>query len=477
MARPIPRYRSRRPVRQHQALPATPAAPLGIAGALARFFIDSPLSPLLMAATLAVGVMAVILTPRQEDPQISVPMIDVFVSYPGASAEQVANLAVRPLERIMSESPGVEHVYSTSMREEGLVTVRFFVGEPLGPSIVKVHDRIQSNLDKVPPGVAMPLVRPKSVDDVPVVTVTLWSLTLDDGALRTLAFDVLQHLSEVPHTGQGFVVGGRANQIRVEVLPEQLSGFEVSLDQVAAAIRAANREQDSGTAESGGTAFRVSAGAYLRDARDIALLVVGSRFGAPVYVQDVARVFEGPAETEQVVGYFSGPTQGKGLPEITADGAAGVTVALAKREGTNGVVVADAILERLELLEGRLLPDEVHYSVTRNYGKTANDKVNELLAAMFWAALAVSLLCWVTLGLRPAIVVITVIPLVILITIWSAWVLEFTIDRVSLFALIFSIGILVDDATVVVENIYRRWLHDGETLSLIHISEPTRPKR
>jgi multidrug efflux pump subunit AcrB len=416
-----------------------------------------------MAATLAIGILAVIMTPRQEDPQISVPMIDVFFSYPGASSEQVANLAVSPLERIMSEIPGVEHVYSMAQREQGLVTVRFFVGEPLGPSIVKVHDRIQSNLDKIPPGVSMPLVRPKSVDDVPVVTVTLWSRTMDDGELRTLAFDVLQRLSEVPDTGQGFVVGGRPEQIRVEVLAEQLSGFGISLDQVAAAIRSANQEQGGGSAEFGDTLFEVSAGAYLHDADDVARLVIGSRFGAPVYVQDVARIFEGPAETEQLVSYYSGPAQGEGLPEMEADGAPAVTVAIAKREGTNGVVVADAILERMALLEGRLLPDDVHYSVTRNYGKTANDKVNELLNAMWWAAVAVSLLCWATLGFRPALVVITVIPLVILITIWSAWVLDFTIDRVSLFALIFSIGILVDDATVVVENIYRRWLHDGET--------------
>jgi multidrug efflux pump subunit AcrB len=450
-------------VRHHQALPAAPLPALGIAGHLARFFIESPLSPLLMVATLAIGILAVVMTPRQEDPQISVPMIDIFFSYPGASAEQVANLAVSPLERVMNEIPGVEHVYSMAQREQGLVTVRFYVGEPLGRSIVKVHDRIQSNMDKIPPGVSMPLVRPKSVDDVPVVTVTLWSPSMGDGDLRTLAFDVLQRLSEVPDTGQGFVVGGRPQQIRVEVLAEQLSGFGISLDQVAAAIRSANQEQGGGSAEFGDTLFEVSAGSFLRSADDVARLVVGTHHGAPIYVQDVARVFEGEAETEQLVSYFSGPAKDEGLPNVEADGVAAVTVAIAKREGTNGVVVADAILERMELLEGRLLPDEVLYSVTRNYGKTANDKVNELLNAMWWAAVAVSILCWITLGFRPALVVITVIPLVILITIWSAWVLGFTIDRVSLFALIFSIGILVDDATVVVENIYRRWLHDGET--------------
>jgi len=463
MTKRIPRYRSRRPVRHHHALPAEAPRPLGIAGRMARVFIESALSPLLMGATLAIGVMAVIFTPRQEDPQISVPMIDIFVQYQGASAEQVANLAISPLERIMKGIPGVEHVYSMSERDRGLVTVRFDVGEPLGPSIVKVHDRLQSNLDKIPPGVSMPLVKPKSVDDVPVVTVTLWSEALDDAALRSLAFDVLQRLAQVPDTGQGFVVGGRETQIRIEVSGGRLSGFGISLDQVAQAIRSANQEQGGGSAEYGDTSFEVSAGSFLRTVDDVARLVVGTHFGSPIYVEDVARVFEGAAETEQMVSYFSGPAQGEGLPLVEANGAQAVTIAIAKREGTNGVVVADAILDRMELLQGYLLPNSVHYSITRNYGKTANDKVNELLAAMFWAAFAVSVLCWVTLGLRPALVVITVIPLVILITIWSAWILGFTIDRVSLFALIFSIGILVDDATVVVENIYRRWLHDGET--------------
>jgi multidrug efflux pump subunit AcrB len=317
------------------------------------------------------------------------------------------------------------------------------------------------NLDKIPPGVSLPLVKPKSADDVPVVTLTLWSTELDDAVLRTLAFDVLQRLSEVPDTGQGFVVGGRVEQIRVEVMAEQLSGYGVSLDQVAEIIRSANKEQGGGSVESNDILFKVSAGSYLKTAEDVARLMVGSHQGMPVYVRDIAHVFEGPAETEQLVTYFSGPANPEGTP--AAAGAPAVTIAIAKREGTNGVTVADAILEKLETLKGSLIPGTVQASITRNYGKTANDKVNELLGAMWWATFAVSLLCLITLGVRPAIVVITVIPLVILITIWSAWMLGFTIDRVSLFALIFSIGILVDDATVVVENIYRRWLHGGET--------------
>lgn len=434
---------------------------------MARVFIDSPLAPLLMVVTLAFGLMALIFTPRQEDPQISVPLIDILISYPGASAEQVASLAVEPLERIMSEIPGVKHVYSTSQREQGLVTVRFIVGEPMGPSIVKVHDKLQTNLDKIPPDVSMPLVQPKAVDDVPIVTLTLWSLELDDGSLRRLATDVLQSLKEVRNTGPGSIVGGRREQIRIEVQPERLAGFNIGLDHLAEVIRSANIERGGGNVERSDRIYKVSAGSYLRTADDVARLVVGTQQGMPVYVRDVANVFQGPEETVRMVQYFSGSAHHQSTRE--PNGAPAVTIAIAKKEGTNGVTVANAILDKVETLKGQLIPENVSVAVTRNYGKTANDKVNELLAAMYMAAVAVSILCWITLGARPAIVVITVIPLVILITVFTAWVLGYTIDRVSMFALIFSIGILVDDATVVVENIYRRWLHDGETTTPIAV--------
>ncbi len=212
---------------------------LGVAGSMTRAFINSPLSPLLFMAMLFTGIMGLVVTPRQEDPQISVPMVDILVRYPGASAEQVASLAVEPLERIMSEIPGVEHVYSASKRGQGIVTVQFFVGQALNESILKVHDRIQRNMDKIPPGVPPPLVKPKSIDDVPVVNLTLWSPDIDDSALRKLALDVLQQLKEIPNTGEGFIVGGRPEQVRVEVNSERLSGYGIGLDQVAQTIRTA----------------------------------------------------------------------------------------------------------------------------------------------------------------------------------------------------------------------------------------------
>ncbi|MCP4407404.1 MAG: efflux RND transporter permease subunit [Gammaproteobacteria bacterium] len=458
--RPI-KHKSRRPARTHPPIPPVEKPPLGVAGNITHFFIDSPLSPLLYLAALFIGLIGLMFTPRQEDPEISVPMIDIFIRYDGASVEQVANLAIDPLERIMSEIPGVKHVYSASQRGQGIVTVRFKVNERLGPSIVKVHDKLQSNLDRMPPGVSMPLVKPKGIDDVPVVTLTLWSSDVFDYELRILAQKVLQRLKAVPDTGQVFLVGGRTEQVRIEALPERLTGFGVSMDQLANTIMAANTEQGTGRLEHGDKEFKVFTGSFLNSAQDVSRLVVGVKDGRPIYVRDVAQVIDGPSEATQMVSFYTGPRHDGSTPE--ADGAPAVTIALAKKEGTNGVTVANAILDRLEVLKGRLIPDKVQVTVTRNYGKTANDKVNELLQALLIAAFAVSILCWITIGARPAIVVITVIPVVILITIWLSWMLGYTINRVSLFALIFAIGILVDDATVVVENIFRRWLKEDTT--------------
>jgi multidrug efflux pump subunit AcrB len=434
---------------------------LGIAGRIACCFIDSPITPLMMVAALFIGLLGLMFTPRQEDPEISVPMVDLFVQYPGASAEQVNSLVTEPLERIMSEIPGVRHVYSASQRGQAIVTVRFLVGEPLGPSIVKVHDKVQSNLDKIPPGVTMPLVKPKAINDVPVVTVTLSSDSVDDASLHTLGMDVLQRLREVPDSGQGFVVGGRDEQVRIEVNPERLAGFNLTLDQLAQTIRSANQKIQAGSLESSGNAFSVYTGAFLHTADEVGRLVVATRDSAPIYIRDVARVTHAPEEPRQIVTYSTGQA---GMDnEEMANSEPAVTIALAKKEGTNGVTVANDIIAKLDTLRGHLIPDNVRVSITRDYGKTANDKVNELLTALFEAAIAVAILCLIGLGTRAAFVVITVIPIVILITVWSAWVLDYSINRVSLFALIFSIGILVDDATVVVENIFRRWLDAGRT--------------
>ncbi|HIE53708.1 MAG TPA: efflux RND transporter permease subunit, partial [Chromatiaceae bacterium] len=435
------------------------AGDLGLAGRTARFFINSPLSPLFYLTMFLLGMAGLIMTPRQEDPQISVPLIDLFIQYPGTPAEEVASLAIQPLERMMWEIQGVKHVYSMSDRGQGMVTVQFEVGEEMEPSLVKVNEQLASNMDKIPRGVSMPLVQAKGIDDVPVVTLTLWSdkdfngdgiPDVDDSQLRRLALSVLQALKEIPETGKSFVVGGRAEQVTIEVLPERLAGYGISLGQVAQAIQAANVEQQVGNVEASGAHFTVVTGRFLQTAEDIANLKVGTRGGVPIYVRDVAEVRQGPEDAKQLVAYYTGAASEN--PDLAVSVPA-VTIAIAKKKGTNGVEVANKILERVEDLKGRLIPSNVQVSVTRNYGKTADDKVKALIVKLFVATFFVFILVWAAFrALKPAIVVLLVIPVVLLFTIFGAWIMGFTIDRVSLFALIFSIGILVDDAIVVVEN-------------------------
>lgn len=436
---------------------------LGLAGKMARAFIHSPLSPLLFLACLFMGVMGLMMTPRQEDPQISVPMVDIFISYAGASSQQVVSLAIDPLERMMSEIPGVKHVYSASQPGQGMVTVQFEVGEQMETSLVKLYDKLQSNTDMMPPGVGKPLVKPKGVNDVPVVTLTLWSESIDDASLRLVALEVRQRLKEVPDTANSFIVGGRSEQMRIEISPERLMGYGIPVSQIADAVKGANIKKGIGFGESGGKSFSVYSGDFLTSISDLENLIVGVRQGRPVYLRDVAKLTQGPGEATNVVEYYTGPAAAQANLTQT-NGAPAVTIAIAKKAGSNGVTVAQNILDRVEELKGSVIPENLSIAVTRNYGATAGQKVDGLILKLFVATGAVVVLIFLALGLiwQPAVVVALVIPVVILITVFAAYVLGYTIDRVSLFALIFSIGILVDDAIVVVENIYRRWLMNGK---------------
>ena len=432
---------------------------LGLAGKLTKAFITSPLSIIIFFAMLGAGIIGLIATPRQEDPQISVPMIDLFVEYPGASSEEVSNIIVKPLERLMSHILGVKHVYSVSDRSRGVITVEFDVGQEMGASIIKVRDKMMSNLEFMPPGAREPLIKPKEIDDVPIVNLTLWSKSIDDGQLRSLGLELLQQLEKIPNTNNGFVVGGRKEIFHIDVFPGRLAGYGVSLQQIAGTISSSNVREHTGDIELNGLKMEVYSGDFFQKVEDIENLVVAVNDGKPVYISDVADVYYAPEEAENMVSYYSG--KGNRTGKI-ANAEQAVTIAIAKKYGTNGVSVANAVLAKVEELKGRLIPDNVEVSVTRDYGKSAKDKVNALITKLFIATGAVTLLVWFALGFRPAIVVTLVIPVVLLMTIFSAWILGMTIDRVSLFALIFSIGILVDDAIVVTENVYRRWLIDNK---------------
>ncbi len=439
---------------------------LGFAGRLANSFIHSPLSPLLFIAMMLVGFYGLYATPRQEDPQISVPMIDIMLQMPGASSEEMSRLVVSPLERLVSEIHGIKHVYSVSDEGFGIITLEFNVGEQIERAIVLTHNKVQANLDLMPPGAKPPLIKPKEVDDVPVVTLTLWSKEMDDANLRTLAVSLMQNLKQVPLTGNTFVSGGRAEQVRINVLPGKLKGFGISMGQIAQTIKGFNTEQTVGYVEQSDKYLWVKTGAFLQSAADFERLIVGNHEGKPVYLRDVAEVIEGPEQAHRQVAYYSGPAY---EGDEVVDGAQAVTIAIAKQHGANGVTVVNNVLDRVEHLKGHLIPDSVHVAVTRNYGETANAKVNALLFKLMVATAAVTFLVWISLGLRPAIVVLLTIPVVLVITVFMAMLMGYTIDRVSLFALIFSIGFLVDNAIVIVENIYARWLRAGDTSTEIAV--------
>ena len=428
---------------------------LGLAGKLSSFFIKSPLSPLLLFAMMSIGIVGLIFTPRQEDPEIAVTIVDIFVQSPGVSAEQLSAVATEPLELIMSEIEGVKHVYSATQRGGLLVSVQFKVGESKESSIVKVYNKIESNLNKIPPGIGRPLIRPKGIDDVPIVNLTLWSQDVDDSVLRNLANSIVHKLETLPSTGESFVVGGRTTQIKVEVMPEKLSGYGISMDQIAQTIRNANSLRNTGKSEAGDNNFTVYSGNFLYGSNDVANLVLGMQMGKPIYMRDVAKVYMGPSEATNFVEFYTGSSY---LGENKADGLPAVTIAIAKQKGSNAIPVANAIIKKIETMKGEIIPDNIHVDVTRNYGHTAKVKVDSLLGDLLIATAIVACLILFALGYRPSLVVSIVIPVILLMTIFWAMMVGYSINRVSLFALIFSIGILVDDAIVVVENIYRRWL-------------------
>lgn len=438
---------------------------LGAVGNLCKMFIHSPLSPLLYMAMMFLGIYGLILTPRQEDPEISVPMIDIFYPMPGASAEQVSQLLIAHQERVLSEIPGIKHVYSASDKEMGLITLRYEVGEEMETALVRTMAKLKANQDLLPPGAKPAIMKPKSIDDVPVVTITLWSKELDDSTLRALAMMVKQRLKQLPNTGNAFVSGGRARQVRIDVTPARLTGFGLSIGQIAQVIQGFNSEQTVGFTEQGDLYAWVETGKFLRNVNDIRALVVGLHEGRPVYMRDVANVQIGPEQARHLVTFSSGPA----YPGERVDNAQAVTIAIAKHKGANGVEVVRAIRAEMERFQGDLIPDNVHIEYTRDYGKSASDKVNSLLTDLLIATTAVMLLVWWSMGFKPAIVVFLTIPLVLLVTIFSAMVMGFSINRVSLFALIFSIGFLVDNTIVIIDNVYRRWLMHGKPDTAIAI--------
>ncbi len=418
--------------------------PLGVAGKVARAFIDSKLTPLIVIASVLLGTFAVVMLPREEEPQIKVPMIDVLVAMPGFSAKEVEERATRPMEKLLWEIPGVEYIYSTSRPGESLAIVRFKVGEDMERSVVKLNHKLQQNFDRIPHGVSTPLIKARTIDDVPILALTFHSPRYDHLTLRRLVAQVDDAVRQVPLVAETVLFGGAKRQVRVLLDPARLASRNLSPVGLIPMLRQANRQFAAGELTSENKDVVIETGAFLQSAEDVGSVVVGTFGGKPVYLREVAAIVDGAAEPSQYVLF------GKGDVEEPA-----VTLSIAKRPGANAISVARDVLRRVETLKGRVIPADVSVSITRNYGETAAEKSNELLWHMFLAVVGVSLLILLTLGWRESGIVAIAIPATLALTLLVFYLYGFTLNRITLFALIFSIGILVDDAIVVVENIVR----------------------
>ncbi len=435
---------------------------LGLSGRLTAASISSPLTPLFLIAAIAMGLLALVSIPREEEPQISVPMVDIFVRADGLAAPDAVELIAKPLEAIVKSVADVEHVYTQADDNQVLVTARFKVGTDPDNAIVRIHEKIRANYDKIPAGIPEPLIVARGINDVPIVVLTLspkpgaaarWT----DQSLYEIATKLRTEVAKVDDVGLTFISGGRPEEIRVEPDPDQMKLRGVSLNGLIDTLRQANRAFPAGSLRDQGGADQVEAGRTLQTIEDVGLLTTPSISAEPVYLRDVARIFQTPREDQARVWRYARASQGWSQTPA-------VSLAIAKRKGANAVVVSQAVLKRVQTLQGTLLPGDLQVSVTRNYGQTANEKANELLFHLALATVSIVALIAFTIGVREALVTAIVIPTTILLTLFASNLMGYTINRVSLFALIFSIGILVDDAIVMIENIARHWgMRDGRS--------------
>ncbi len=419
----------------------------GLAGRIARMFVDSKLTPLLIVASVLLGLASVILLPREEEPQIQVPMIDVMVSMPGASAREVAERVTRPMEQLLWEIPGVEYVYSTSRPAESLVIVRFKVGSNLEDSLVKLNQKLMTNFDRIPHGVTAPLIKPRTIDDVPILALTLHSAEQGPMELRRLGAELQDYVKQIPQVAETSLIGGLRRQLRVMLDPVRMASRGITAAGIIPMLQQSNRQSRSGSLTSGNRTILIESGGFITDAAEAGRVVVGVFEGRPVYLRDVAEIIDGPEEPRS---YVYQAVRGRGVEPA-------VTLSVAKQPGSNAVDVVHNVMRKVNEVRGRLLPADVSITVTRDYGETAAEKSNELLFHMAIAVVSVSLLVMFVLGWRESLVVAIAIPTTLALTLLVFYLYGYTLNRITLFALIFSIGILVDDAIVVVENVVRHY--------------------
>ena len=442
---------------------------MGFSGRIARFFLTSQLTPLIALIAALLGLFAIMVTPREEEPQINVTMANVFIPFPGASARDVESLVATPAEQVLSQISGIEHIYSVSKPGMAVLTVQYLVGQDRTQALVRLYDAIQANRDWVSPelGVGEPIIKPLGIDDVPIITVTLWTRDPERGAyeLEQAAHAAEIELKRIAGTREVTTVGGPGRAVRVMMDPDRMAAFGVSAQDIRDALQVSNAAQPSGTLVSNNQEILVQTGTFLSGAEDVRQLVVGVAQARPVYMNDVANVVAGPDQPAQYV--WHGP--GAGGQHKAENGLTfpAVTLAVSKKPGENAVDVAEKVIERVNALRNSVIPDGIEISVTRNYGATADDKAKKLIQKLIFATASVVLLVLFALGMREALIVGAAVLLTLAATLFASWAWGFTLNRVSLFALIFSIGILVDDAIVVVENIHRRMGLDHDGLEAI----------
>ncbi len=426
-----------------------------LAGRIASIFIQSKLTPLIIVAALLLGVFSILQTPREEEPQIVVPMLDVFVQMPGASAQEVTERATVPMEKLLRELPGVEYIYSINHPGLSMLIVRFYVGTKEEDAVVQTYNKLYSNFDRIPQGVSQPLIKVRSIDNVPILALTLWGKNYDGYQLRRIAAELEHSLKQVDDVSETAIIGGQARKLRVILDTQKLSAYGLTPSAIVAQLGAANTRTEAGSFASENREFQVEAGNFFTRPEELQKVVVGVRGGRPVYLRDVVeKIEDGPAEPDSYVLFAAakGTTGSAANQEYPA-----VTLTLAKRKGANATIISESALKKIGEMRGNLLPSDLNVSVTRNYGETAKDKSDELLEHLFIATISVTLLIALALGWRESGVVLLAIPVTLALTLAVFYLYGYTLNRVTLFALIFSIGILVDDAIVVVENIVRHF--------------------
>ncbi|MBS3757129.1 MAG: efflux RND transporter permease subunit [Desulfobacterales bacterium] len=431
-------------------------APSGLIPGIVRPFLYGRPAILLLIVALCMGAAAIMITPREEDPQIVVPLADIYVKAPGASPKEVEKLVATPLERLLWQIDGVEYVYSMSHKGQAIVTVRFYVGEDREKSLVKLHNQITMHIDQVPPLVRSWVIKPIEIDDVPIVNLTLYSERYDDHHLRRIGEEVCWRLSQLEDISRTSITGGRAREVRVELLPERMNGYNISPLQVRRALKGADAAITAGRINRFDQNFMVNTNSFLQSVGEVENLVIGVHQDRPVYLRDLAKISDGPAEAESYtrIGHSYRHRRAHQMQEQPLEFPA-VTLSLAKKPGTNAVDVSKNILAKLERLKQTVIPADVEVAVTRNYGYTAQEKVNDLLSSLGFAVLTVVVLLALTLGWREALVVAVAVPVSFSLALFVNYLLGYTINRVTLFALILSLGLVVDDPITNVDNIQR----------------------